>query len=126
MKKILPLLLKLIIAIIMLQTLYFKFLGAQESINLFTTIAGENEAVMRIGTGVLELLASILLFVPNKTWAGAFLTVGLMACAIVSHLTILGIEHNNDGGVLFISATITFIAGAILLVQHKKDIPFIG
>lgn len=125
MKKIFPTLLKVVAAFIMLQTLYFKFTGSQESIDLFTTIAGENEALMRIGTGILELIASILLFIPKKTWQGAFLTVGLMSGAILSHLTILGIEHNNDNGALFMSATITFLAGVILLFLHKKDIPLI-
>ena len=126
MKKYLPLVLKLIAAFIMLQTLFFKFTGAQESIDLFTKLAGENEAAMRIGTGVLELIASILLFIPKKTWLGAILTVGLMSGAIMSHLTKLGIEHNNDGGALFTSAIITFIAGGILLLLNRKDIPFIG
>ncbi|KAB1159666.1 DoxX family protein [Tenacibaculum aiptasiae] len=126
MKKYLPLILKLIAAIIMLQTLFFKFSGAQESIDLFTKLAGENEASMRIGTGVLELIASILLFIPKKTWLGAILTVGLMGGAIMGHLTKLGIEHNNDGGALFISAVITLIAGIILLIINRKDIPFIG
>ncbi|MCF2873946.1 MULTISPECIES: DoxX family membrane protein [unclassified Tenacibaculum] len=126
MKKYLPLILKLIAAIIMLQTLFFKFSGAQESIDLFTKLAGENEASMRIGTGVLELIASILLFIPKRTWLGAILTVGLMGGAIMGHLTKLGIEHNNDGGALFICAVITLIAGIILLIINRKDIPFIG
>ena len=125
MKKIFSLLLKVIAAIIMLETLFFKFSGAQESIDLFTTLAGENEAIMRIGTGVLELIASILLFTPKKTWLGAFLTIGLMSSAMMSHFTTLGIEHNNDGGVLFTAAVITFLAGFILFLQNKKDIPFI-
>lgn len=110
----------------MLQTLFFKFTGAQESIDLFTKLAGENEAAMRIGTGVLELIASILLFIPKKTWLGAILTVGLMSGAIMGHLTKLGIEHNNDDGALFTSAIITFVAGIILLFLNRKDIPFIG
>lgn len=124
MKKYLPLILKLIAAIIMLQTLFFKFTGAQESIDLFTKVAGENEHLMRIGTGVLELIASILLFVPKKVWLGAGF-VGLMGGAIFSHLTKIGIEHNNDGGTLFIMAVITLLAGGILLFQNRKDIPFL-
>ncbi|WKD87044.1 hypothetical protein KCTC32516_02424 [Polaribacter huanghezhanensis] len=126
MKKIFPIVLKLIAAFIMVQTLYFKFSGAQESIDLFTKIAGENEAIMRFGTGTLELIASILLFIPKKTWLGALLTIGLMSGAIVSHLTILGIEFNGDGGALFISAVITFLSAVILLILNKKEIPFIG
>lgn len=126
MNKYLPIVLKLIAAVIMLQTLFFKFTGAQESIDLFTKLVGENEALMRIGTGVLELIASILLFIPNKTWLGAMFTIGLMGGAIMSHLTKLGIEHNGDGGTLFISALITFIAGGILLILNRKNIPLIG
>lgn len=110
----------------MLQTLFFKFTGAQESIDLFTKIAGENEAGMRIGTGVIELIASILLFIPKKTWLGALLAAGTMGGAIMSHLTILGIEHDNDGGALFFSAIITLLASVVLLFQNKNDIPFIG
>ena len=126
MKKTVPFILKLIAATIMLQTLFFKFSGAQQSIDLFTTIAGENEAVLRIGTGIIELIASILLFLPKKNWLGALLTIGLMGGAIASHLTILGVVHNEDSGVLFLGAVITFISGAILLIHHKKDIPVFG
>ena len=126
MKKYLPVFLKLVAAIIMLQTLFFKFSGAEQSINLFTTIAGENEALLRIGTGVIELIASILLFTPRKTWLGAILTIGLMGGAMMSHITILGIVHNNDGGILFAGSAITFIAGTLLLILNKKEIPFIG
>lgn len=126
MKKYFPLFLKIIAAIIMLQTLFFKFTGAQESIDLFTKLAGENEPYLRIGTGLLELIASILLFTPKKTWLGAGLTIALMGGAIFGHLTKLGIEHNNDNGALLTSALITLIAGAILLFINKKDIPFVG
>ena len=124
MNKKIVLTLKVIAAIIMLQTLFYKFPGAQESIDLFTKIAGKNEAYMRIGTGILELIASILLFVPKSTWLGALLTIGLMGGAIMSHLTILGIEHNNDGGLLFISAIITLISGIVVLLSEKENIPF--
>ncbi|RLK00222.1 MULTISPECIES: DoxX family protein [Tenacibaculum] len=126
MKKYILLILKLIAAIIMLQTLFFKFTGAQESIDLFTKIAGSNEAYMRIVTGIFELIASILLFTPKKTWLGALLTSGLMTGAIISHLTILGIEHDGDGGTLFICAIITFISGIILLIFNRKSIPIVG
>ena len=126
MKKYLPISLKLIAAIIMLQTLLYKFSGAQQSIELFTTIAGENEAFLRIGTGVLELIAAILLFTPKKTWLGALLTIGLMGGAILSHITILGIIHNDDNGVLFAGSAITFLAGIFLLLLNKKEIPFLN
>ena len=95
MNKYLLFSLKLIAAVIMLQTLYFKFTGAQESIDLFTEVAGKDEAFMRIGTGVLELIASILIFIPKTTWIGALLAVGIMFGAILSHITILGVEFKK-------------------------------
>ena len=126
MKKYFPLFLKLIAAIIMLQTLFFKFSAAEQSIELFTKIAGENQAYMRIGTGVIELIASILLFIPKRTWLGSLLALGTMTGAIISHISILGIVHNNDNGVLFLGAVATFLASAILLFINKKEIPFLG
>ncbi|MEE9408502.1 MAG: DoxX family membrane protein [Polaribacter sp.] len=124
-KKIL-FILKVVAAITMLQTLFYKFTGAQESIDLFTKLAGEKEAFMRVGTGVLELIASILLFTSKKTVFGAILTAGLMGGAIMSHLTKIGIEHNNDGGILFGSAILIFVIGIIVLFSERKNIPFIG
>ena len=121
MNKKITFLLKLIAALIMLQTLFYKFGGAQESINLFTKLAGENEVFLRIGTGVLELIAALLLFVPKKIWIGALLTVGLMSGAILSHLTKIGIEHNDDGGLLFASAVFTLIIGLIVLIFETKQ-----
>lgn len=116
--------LKLVAAIIMLQTLFYKFSGAQESVELFTKLAGENEALMRIGTGILELIASILLFTPKKVWLGAFLTMGLMGGAILGHFTKIGIEHNNDGGLLFGSAILIFIIGITVFISERKNLPF--
>tara|TARA_B110000046_G_scaffold162006_1_gene176027 strand:+ start:11683 stop:12072 length:390 start_codon:yes stop_codon:yes gene_type:complete len=126
MKKKIFLILKNIAAFIMLQTLFYKFYGAQESIDLFTKLTGENEAYMRIGTGVLELIASILLLLPKTTWFGALMTFGLMSGAVFSHLTIIGIIHNNDGGLLFASAIITLIIGLVVLYKERKKIPFIN
>lgn len=126
MHKYFSLILKLIAAIIMLQTLLFKFTGAQESIDLFTKLAGENEAYLRVTTGIFELIASVLLFTPKQTWLGAILTIGLMSGAIMGHITKIGIVHNNDGGVLFICALITLIAAIILLFINRKNIPLIG
>lgn len=126
MSKKIILALKIIASIILIQTLFFKFPGAEQSIELFTKIAGKNEAFMRIGTGILELIAVILLFLPKKGWLGGLLITGLMFGAIMSHITILGIEHNNDSGVLFLSACFTFLVGIIILWNKRKDIPIFG
>lgn len=111
--------LRLVAAVIMLQTLYFKFTAQEESVQLFTALGMEPWG--RIGTGVLELVASILLLIPRTTLAGALLGAGLMSGAIFFHLTKLGINFGGDA-LLFSYAVIVFIACAILVLLHRKDI----
>lgn len=117
---------KVIAVTIMLQTLFFKFSAAEQSVELFTKIAGENEAYARIGTGIIELIASILLFIPRTIWLGALLATGVMSGAIMGHLTKLGISHNNDGGLLFASAIFIFLIGILHLYKERKNIPIFG
>lgn len=112
--------LRLVAAVIMLQTLYFKFTAQEESVQLFTALGMEPWG--RIGTGVLELVASILLLIPRTTLAGALLGAGLMSGAIFFHLTKLGINFGGDA-LLFSYAVIVFIACAILVLLHRKNIP---
>lgn len=111
------LLLRLIAAIIMLQTLYFKFTAHPESVHIFTNLGMEPWG--RIGTGVMELAASILLLVNRTVAWGALLAAGLMAGAIFFHLTKLGIYVNGDP-LLFIYAMIVFVAAIILLVIYRQ------
>ena len=117
-------LLQLLAAVILLQTLFFKFTGAEESVYIFSTLG--MEPVGRIGSGVLELIAAVLLVVPSTVTAGAVLAMGLMAGAIVSHLTILGIEVKGDGGLLFGLALTVFVASAIVLYLRREQIPVVG
>jgi len=112
--------LRVLSALIMLQTLYFKFTGADESVYLFTKLGMEPWG--RIGTGVLELVASILILYPKTTAWGALLAIGLMGGAIWFHLTKLGIAVQNDGGQLFIYALTVFVSSVILFLAYKKDI----
>ena len=124
MKKHLPFILRVIVALILIQTLRFKFTAHPDSVYIFETVG--LEPLGRIGIGIIELIAGILLLVPKTVWAGATLTLGLIGGAIVMHLTQLGIEIQNDGGVLFITAIVTFVLAAIILYTYRKDIPLIG
>ena len=112
---------RIVAALIMLQTLYFKFTGAKESIEIFTRMGMEPWG--RVGTGVVELIASILLLIPATVWLGAILSIGVISGAILSHLTILGIEVQGDGGYLFILAVITLICSLIALFLDRKQLP---
>jgi uncharacterized membrane protein YphA (DoxX/SURF4 family) len=119
-KNILSWILRLIAAVIMLQTLYFKFSAAPESVYIFSTIGMEPWG--RIATGIFELIASILILIPALTAFGALLAIGLMSGAIFFHLTKLGIEVQGDGGQLFAYALIVFICSLILLIIYRQQI----
>lgn len=112
---------KLTAVVILLQTLFFKFTGAAESIYIFATLG--IEPVGRIGSGVIELIASVLILIPRTTLPGALLALGTMAGAIVSHLFVLGIVIKDDGGLLFILALITFACSLYLVLINKDKIP---
>ena len=123
-RKHLYLALRIVVAIILIQTLRFKFTAHEDSVYIFEQAGLEPYG--RIGIGVLELIAGICLLIPRTVWFGSLLTLGLMAGAIGMHLTKLGIEVKGDGGLLFFTAVGTFILAAIITLIYKKDIPIIG
>jgi len=124
MKSKILLSLRIIVALILIQTLRFKFTGHPDSVYIFEQVGMEPYG--RIGIGVLELISGILLLIPRTIWLGALMTAGVIGGAIFMHLTELGIEVRGDGGVLFITALVTFVLAAILLYTHKKDLPYLG
>lgn len=119
MKKLLYFVLKLVPAGIMLQTLFYKFTAAEESVYIFTKLGAEPFG--RVGVGILELVASVLILNPKTTFYGAGMGLGLMMGAIASHLLVLGINVDNDGGLLFILALVTAVFCAVLLVLNRQQ-----
>ena len=117
-------LLQIVVAVILLQTLFFKFTGAPESIYIFTTVGAEPWG--RYGSGVMELVAAALLLIPATVAIGALLAVGVGVGAILSHLTLLGIEVQGDGGLLFALACVVLIASAVVLALHRRELPIVG
>ncbi len=111
---------RLTAAIILLQTLYFKFTAAEESVYIFSALGIEPYG--RIGSGIAELVAAILILIPRTTWLGALIGAGIMFSAILSHLFVLGIEVKNDGGELFVLAIITFLCCIALIYWNKSKI----
>lgn len=107
-------------AIILGQTLWFKFTGAPESVYIFSTLG--MEPVGRIGSGVAELLAAVLLIFPRTAWLGALLALGIMGGAIMGHLTLLGIEVQGDGGTLFALAWIVAICSSFVLWRDRDKL----
>jgi uncharacterized membrane protein YphA (DoxX/SURF4 family) len=111
--------LRLVPAIILLQTLYFKFTAQPESVQLFTRIGMEPYG--RIGTGVLELVAAVLILIPRYTGYGAILGLIMMTGALYFHLTKIGIFFGGDA-LLFIYAVITFVCCALLIFIYKTSL----
>lgn len=120
-KNYLELVIKMIVAFIMGQTLFFKFSGAEESIYIFATIGIEPWG--RYLTGMSELIAIILLFYPKTVFYGAALTFGIMFGAILSHFLFLGIEIQNDDGLLFGLALTALVGSCFLLYKNWKKGP---
>ncbi len=111
--------LRLVVAIIYLQTLYFKLSGAEESKYIFSML--KVEPFGRILTGVIELIVSILILLPKTYLIGSFISLGVISGAIFAHLFILGIEVQNDSGLLFILAVIIFVFSLLILIIQKKE-----
>ena len=110
---------RLVAALILLQTLYFKFGGQSESIYIFSKVGIEPWG--RYASGVVELIAAVLILIPRTSWIGAILGIGVMAGAILTHLTILGIEVQGDGGYLFGLAIAVAVSCAIILLLTRAQ-----
>ena len=129
---------RVVAAIILLQTLFFKFTAAPESVYIFTKLGtfihgyvpfaavSTVEVWGRIGSGVMELIAAVLLLTPRFVWAGAVLAMAATAGAILSHLSFLGIEVQGDKGLLFLLAIVVFVTSTVALYLHRVQIPLPG
>ena len=124
MKKTIDLGLRILIAVILLQTLRFKFTAHPDSVFIFTQAGLEPDG--RITIGILEFIAAILILIPKTIWLGAGLTLGIISGAIIMHLTKIGIEVSDDGGALFYMALLVFLLAFIVLWNNRKNIPIIG
>ncbi|MEO8505353.1 MAG: DoxX family protein [Acidobacteriota bacterium] len=116
--------LRIVVAVILAQTLFFKFTAAPESVYIFSKLGLEPWG--RIGSGIAELIAAVLLLWPATVALGALLALGVISGALISHLTKLGIVVEGDGGLLFALALVVFVGSAILLVMHRRALPIVG
>lgn len=111
-------------AAILLQTLFFKFSGAEESRYIFERLGLEPWG--RWGSGVVELVAAASLLHARTAALGALLAFGVMSGALMSHLTKLGIVVRDDGGLLFVLAVVVFVSSAGVLAIRLGQVPVIG
>lgn len=111
---------RVIASVIMLQTLFYKFSGAKESIEIFTTVGMEPWG--RYGVGIGELIAAILILIPRTAWIGGLVTIGLMSGAVLMHVFFLSLEIQGDGGLLFIYALAALFCGAYVVYVNRSKI----
>src|SRR3954451_15591985 len=118
--------LRLIVAVILLQTLFFKFTGARESVYIFSTLGMEPWG--RIGSGIFELVASVLLFLPGTIPYGAAMAMAATGSAILFHLTKLGVPLTAvaANGELFALPIVVVMCSAALLLMYRQDLPLVG
>jgi uncharacterized membrane protein YphA (DoxX/SURF4 family) len=115
---------RLLVAGILLQTLFFKFTGAPESVYIFQQLGAEPWG--RIGSGIVELFAAGLILLPRTAWLGALLALGVISGAILTHLFVIGIVVMDDGGTLFTMALLVFAGALVTLLRHRAEIPFLA
>lgn len=120
MNKTISLLIRIVIAVILVQTLGYKFTAHPDSVYIFSKIGLEPSG--RIGIGILEFIAALLLLFPKTIWVGATITIGIISGAIFMHLTILGIEIHQDNGKLFYMAVFVLILSIVILWNERKNI----
>ena len=123
MNKTISLLIRMVIALILVQTLRYKFTAHPDSVYIFSKIGLETFG--RIGIGFLELIAALLILIPKTIWAGAVLTVGIISGAIFMHLTKLGIEIHQDNGKLFYMALSILILSIVISWNERRNTPII-
>ena len=124
MRKYFLITLRVVIALILIQTLRFKFTAHPDSVYIFSKVGLEPYG--RIGIGIVELIAAILILIRRTIWLGALVTLAVISGALILHLTTLGIEINNDGGTLFYMALLVFILAFVVLYLLREEIPIIG
>jgi putative oxidoreductase len=124
--KVLSWVLQAVVAVILLQTLFFKFTGAPESVYIFSKLGAEPWG--RIASGVFELVAAALLLFPRTVAVGALMSLGVISGAIFSHLTKLGVALTEvgDRGELFALALVVFVGSAVVLFIRRRELPFVG
>jgi hypothetical protein len=120
MKNILIKVAAVVAAIILLQTLYFKFTAQPESIYIFSKLGLEPYG--RIGSGIFELITAILLLLPKTRIYGSIMGIGVISGAILSHLFVLGIVVQDDGGTLFLLALAVFVCCLYILIVEKETV----
>jgi hypothetical protein len=119
---------QVLVALILAQTLFFKFTYAPETQVIFADRGGRPAATF---VGVIELLCVILLLMSRTAAIGAALSLLVISGAIFTHLTSLGIQvvdpatGEGDGGLLFGLAVVVALGSAVVLGFRWRQLPYL-
>lgn len=116
--------LTVIITIIVLQSVYFKFTGGAEMVYVFRAL--NVEPFGRYLSALMEFAACMLLYFQKTRLLGATLTMFLMLLAMLAHFCFLGLEVLGDAAIMFMLALMTFSLSSILIYRYREDCNFLS
>jgi uncharacterized membrane protein YphA (DoxX/SURF4 family) len=126
--KAIPWAAQVIVAVILAQTLFFKFTYAPETQVIFADRGGRPAAT---AVGLVELVCVVLLLIPATAALGAVLSLAVISGATFTHLTSLGIQIRNpgtgetDGGLLFALALMVAVGSMVVLAFRWRQRPLL-
>ncbi|WP_425389463.1 DoxX family protein [Ekhidna sp.] len=109
---------RLIVAIILAQTLPFKFSGSEESVWIFEQIGWEPWGRYLIAS--IETVSTIFLLT-NYYIIGAIISLSIISAANFLHFTKLGFIVNDDGGTLFILSIIVIFCSLWIVLYWNMQ-----
>lgn len=119
---------QILVALILAQTLFFKFTYAPETQVIFGPRGGRPAAT---AVGLVELLCVVLLLIPRTAASGALLSLLVISGAIFTHLTSLGVQiidpvtRKGDGGLLFFLACVVALGSLLILAFRWRELPLL-
>lgn len=119
-KKLVTSALRIIVAVILLQTLYFKFTAHPDSVHIFSALGVEPWG--RITLGIIELIVAVMILLPKTKTLGMLCSLIIILGAVASHLLVLGINVSSDNGKLFALALVVLICSSIYLIWCKNEV----
>lgn len=114
---------RFIVAVILLQSLYFKFSAHPQAVHIFSTLGVDPWG--RYLLGGAELLIGLGLLIPKTAVLTLFSAIGLMIGAVMTHVfTPVGIvvewDGNSDNGQLFAMAVTALVLSSVSLKLYTK------
>lgn len=122
--KMISWLFQIVAAMILAKAAYGKFLALESSVYVFNAL--DMGASSRILIGVIESISTILLLTSTLPHLGALLGFGVMLGAIIAHGSVLGLQVNNDNGMMVMMMSSVIVSTMIVMYIRRRRLPLIG